>query len=601
MKSASHLGIQNPTVHLTLMGEFACKAKEPISFAAKSAAELVAYLSINKNRWVPRYEIADAIWPYTDIKVARTNLRKAAQRVRESFGGVDVLLKHADNLAINRQVLASDLDDAESYHRQYAFAPHLPESVEKLLEEWKILDRVLLDGWDNEWVVEERKNFEVRGHELGLRVVDALESNGKFDECLEVMNLLIQRSPLDYDLLQKAIRLQTRTTNGHVAAQMIDRMLADLPPKAEIPKPVLRLIQRVQQGHIEQVPAPELFETKNELAMLARMVESNLKANSPEAMALLAKESSNVDNWSHAKTLLSILTVALENSAVTTDDQIQVAINACFLATYASDFQVGEWAAQRVLDVLEESDDRYIRATSVLGFLHFETKNYDQSRMLHDRALDLCRKHGAERELPRVLNRKAVLEYHLGNFDVAQPLFLEAIELETRFDDPSSDSRLASYHGNVCTMEALRFRWESAKKHGELSFRFAEKSAKIYQIYVSAGLGLAQFKLGEPKGISLVIDGIIQTTRERMRRFNMMSIDFGVAILTDKGAIEPAAQIASLNRLIRDASGYPRGPAEVQFIRSSFDLQPGHSVPKVQPMSLVSLSRWVVEELEAAK
>ncbi len=601
MNSTPHLGIHSPPIHVTLMGEFSCITKETVSFSAKSAAELVAYLAIHKNRWVPRDEIADAIWPYADIKVARTNLRKAAQRVRESFGRVDVLLKHADNLAINRQALSSDLDLAEVLHRQYAFAPHLPESVEKLLEEWKILDKTLLTGWDNEWIIEERKSFEVRAHELGLRVVDALEANGKFDECLEVMNLLIPRSPLDYDLLQKAIRLQSRSSNGHVATKMLERMLADLPPKAEIPKPVLRLIQRVQQGQTEQVPAPELFETKNELAMLARMVEANLRANSPEAMALLAKESSNVDNWSHAKTLLSILTVALENSEFTTDDQITVAINACFLATYASDFQVGEWAAQRVLEVLQESDPRYIRTTSVLAFLHFETKNYDQSRTLHDRALELCRTYEVERELPRVLNRKAVLEYHLGNFDVAQPLFLEAIELEKSFDDPSSDSRLASYHGNLCTMEALRFRWEAARKHGEQSFQFAEASAKIYQMFVSAGLGLAQFKLGERKGIRLVIDGIIQTTRERMRRFNMMSIDFGVAILIDKGAVDQAAQIASLNRLIREASGYPRGPAEVQFMKSSFDLQPGKSIPKAQPMSLVALSRWIVEELEAVQ
>ena len=150
MNSTSHLGIQNATIKVTLMGEFSCVTIEPITFAAKSAAELVAYLAIHKNRWVPRDEIADAIWPYTDIKVARTNLRKAAQRVRESFGTVDVLLKHADNLAINRQVLASDLDHAEVLHRQYAFAPHLPESVEKLLEEWKILDKPLLKGWDSE-------------------------------------------------------------------------------------------------------------------------------------------------------------------------------------------------------------------------------------------------------------------------------------------------------------------------------------------------------------------------------------------------------------------------------------------------------------------
>ena len=601
MATVLPLGIQNPTFHIHLMGGFSCVASEPVSFAARSAAELVAYLMIHKNRWVPREEIADVFWPYTDSKVARANLRKAAQRVRESFGSVDVLLKHADTLSINRQLILSDLDEAESLHRQYAFAPHIPESIDRLWDEWKVLDQPLLEGWDSDWVIEERKNFELRGHELGLRVLEALDSAGRFDECLEVMNHMIQRSPLDYDLLQRVIRLQSKASSGHNVSKLLEQMLSDMPPQAEIPKPVRRLIQRVQQGQIEQVPAPELFETKNELAMLARMVEANIKSNSPEAMALLAKESSNVDNWSHAKTLLSILAVALENSDVASDDQIQIAINATFLASYASDFPVGEWAAEKVMRVLPESDARYIRTLSVLAFLHFETKNYEHARELHNRAIDLCHQYEVEVELARVLNRKAVLEYHLGNFELGRELFLEAIALETKTNDGSSDSRLASYHGNLCTMEALCSHWDAARRHGELSFQFAEKSAKIYQIYVSAGLGLALFKLGVPKGIDLIVDGIVQTTRERMRRFNMMSIDFGIAVLADKGAYEQAAQIASCNRILREASGYPRGPAEVGFIKSCFDFQPSKSVPKVQPMSLVSLSRWIVEELEAFK
>ena len=78
-------------------------------------------------------------------------------------------------------------------------------------------------------------------------------------------------------------------------------------------------------------------------------------------------------------------------------------------------------------------------------------------------------------------------------------------------------------------------------------------------------------------------------------------IDFGIAVLIDLSAYDQAAQIASINRLIREASGYPRGPAELGFIKASFDLQPSRSVPKVQPMSLVALSRWIVEELEALK
>ena len=601
MVSPLHLEIQNQPVQVKLMGEFSCSTDQPVQFSARSAAELVAYLAIHKNRWVPRDELAEAFWGSAEPKIARTNLRKAIQRVRESFGTVDVLLKHADSLAINRQVLVSDLDRAEVLHRHYSFAPQLPESIEKLLAEWKILDQNLLEGWMSEWIIEERKSFAIRGHELGLKVVEALESTGQLDECIEVMNLLVRRSPLDFDLLQRAIRLQTKASTGHSAGAMLDRMLADLPPQSEIPKPVRRLIQRVQQGHLEQVPAPELFETKNELAMLARMVESNLKANNPEAIALLAKESSNVDNWAHAKTLLSILTVVLENSPVETDDQIQLAINACFLATYASDFQVGQWAAQKVLSILNESDPRYIRTTSVLAFLHFETKNYDLSRSLHDNALLLCKKYGVEKEYARTLNRKAVLDYHLGNFDEAKAMFMEAIDFQIALDDLGGESLLASFHGNLCTMEVLRFGWDAAKKHGELSLKYAESSAKVFQIYVSAGLGLARYKLGEPNGISLIIDGIIQTARERMRRFNMISIDFGVAVLVEKGAYEQAAQMAALNRVLRDASGYPRGPAEKGFIKSCFSLHSGQSVPRVQPISLVALSRWIVEELESVQ
>jgi DNA-binding SARP family transcriptional activator len=598
MVSPSHLGVQNQPVQLKLMGEFSCATDKSITFSARSAAEVVAYLAIHKSRWVPREEIAEAIWPFTDPKVARTNLRKALQRVRESFGIDDLILKHGENIALNSHQISSDLDEARVLHRQYVFAPHLSESIDLLLEEWRILAQSLLEGWDAEWINEQRTNFEMRAHELGLRVIDALEANGRFEECLAVLEQMLKRSPLEYELLQKAMRIQSRTVGNQSTGKMLEQLLINLPPMSQIPKPVRRLIQQVRQSQLEQVPAPEQFETKNELAMLARMIESNLKANNPEAMALLARESSNVDNWSHAKTLLSILIVALENSDLKNDDQITVAINACFLATYASDFQVGEWAAQMVLNVLEESDPRYIRTTSVLGFLHFETKNYDHSRELHDRALSLCRKYSIDQELSRVLNRKAVLEYHLGNFDVAHPLFVEAINLETKLNDPMSESRLASVHGNLCTMEVLRFRWDAARNHGESAFKFAESSAKVYKTYTSAALGLSRYKLGDPKGIALIIDGITQTARERLLRFNMMSIDFGVAVLIDKGANEQAAQIASVNRLIRQASGYPRGPAEVGFMKSCFDHHPKGAVPSVQPMSLVALSRWMVEELE---
>lgn len=594
-------GAKDATIKLSLMGEFSCTSDAHVSFAARSAAEVVAYLALHKNRWVPREEIAECIWPSTDPKIARTNLRKATQRVRESLAPYDVLLKYSENLAINRQLVLSDLDQAENLHRQYAFAPHLPESVDKLWDEWRILDQVLLEGWDSEWVIEERKNFAIRSHELGLRLADALESVGKIEQCLSVLNLLIQRAPLDYDLLQKAIRLQSRTGSGHTASQLVERLLSDLPPQSEIPKPVRRLIQRVQQGQIEQVPAPELFETKNELALLARMVESNLRSNSSEAISMLAKESTNMENWTHARTLLSILTVALEHSEVKTDDQIQVAINACFLATYASDFAIGQWAAQRVLDVLDEDDERYIRVMSILGFLHFETKNYDEARKLHNQALELCRIHGSVRERPRVLNRLAVLDYHLGNFDVAREMFLEAIDLESANNGPVRDSLLASFHGNLCTMEVLRLRWESARIHGELAIKYAEQSAKVFQIYVSSGYGLALYKTGDREGIKYIIDGIVQTTRERMRRFNMISIDFGVAVLADQGLYEPAVQIASLNRMIREATGYPRGPAETGFVKTCFEPAGKLSVPKMQPMSLVALSRWIVEELEALK
>lgn len=528
-------------------------------------------------------------------------MRKATQRLRESLAPHEVLLKSGDNLTIDRKLVSCDLDVAEQYHRQYAFAPHLPESVQKLFEEWKIIDQPLLDGWDSDWVVEERKNFDVRAHELGVRLIDALEAAGLVDQSLEVLNLLVQRSPLDYDLLQKAIRLRSRTTSEHTASQMIEKLLADLPPQTEIPKPVRRLIQRVQQGQMDQVPPPELFETRNELVLLARMVESNLKSNSGEAMSMLAKESSNIENWTHAKTLLSILMVALENSPIESEDEIIVGINACFLASYASDFSVGKWVAHRLLNILKEEDHRYIRVLSILAFLNFETKNYEESRDLHNRAVELCRANDAKLELPRVLNRLAVLDYHLGQFDRAHELFTEAIELEKANNDPIMNSRLASFYGNFCTMEVLRGNWDLAREYGATSMRHGEGSNKVFQIFVSAGYGLALLKSGDPTGLTFVIDGIVQTTRERMRRFNMISIDFGVAALAHYRGYESAAQIASVNRILREASGYPRCPAENEFMRTTFADAGKLVVPKIAPMTLVALSRWIVEELEGQK
>lgn len=589
--NALNFGRTEPAgTEITLFGPFSCRAPEPVSFEAKSAQQLLALVALSGSRGVSKARICAELWPDSPEDRAKANLRQSRLRVRKALPNFDAILEETESLRLNREFVVTDKDRADWHRRKYNFAPHLPESLNELRLEWDIVSKPLLSGWRDEWVEQERALAEIRAHELGMTLAKAYESQGQYEESLKILRHLAGSEIVDFELASYILKLETKlngTQQALITYQDIEHKLQENAPVA-----FTQLLKRIRENQFDFIPAPNLFQTKNELVLLARMVEQNLNVPNSGAMQMLAQESGNLTNWSHPSVLLSILTVALDKTGVKTDAEIQVAVNCVFLGSYASDPQIGLWAGNQVLGALPETDERAITAMSVMGFLNFEIKNYDEAHRLLTRAYDLSQNHPIIR--PRVLNRLAVLNYHSGHFDAAKSMFLDAIAMEEASAQPNSNQLIASYSGNICTMEVLRQQWAESIKYGERTVQLARQHGPIYETYVKAGMGLSEFMLGNRQGLKRLTDGIKTTYSERMHRFNLIANDFGAVALAQLK--EPTyAQVAQANKQVRDAMGFPRSPAEQQFVNAMLK-ETGEQVT----LSSGSVSLWIAEKLTEA-
>lgn len=582
-----------PSVTVCLLGNSGVVAHdEPLKLGARSAFAVVAFVTLSRNRRAPRAQIIEALWPEANAQQGRNNLRQALHRIKQGYPD-SILILDGEEVSLNTSCVQVDLDQADDLYREYSFAPHLPDSIQVLERQWQLMSQPFMPGWEEDWVEEHRISFKIRAHEIGILLSKALENANRADEALQVLESLALGDIIDFEALESAVRLLARSKSAAEALNWFNERTAILVTDNITPS-LKSLVNKIRDSKVEYLTTGELFQTRNELVLLSRIVESNLKSGGKEVMELLAKESGNLDNWTHPSTLLSLLTVALDQCDVQSDAEIEVAINATFLATYASDPKVGLWAGQRVLDALPDTDPRAMTTRSVMGFIHFETTNYDVGRTFLTKAYQDSLHENGKIVRPRILNRLGVLEYHLGNFDTAKEIFLEAIRQEIANDTPRKNQLLASFYGNLCTMEILRECWEESQVFGEKTLEHAVHDGKVYSIYVQAALGLSKLMLGQPDGILEICQGIRQTSREQMRRFNLMANDFGAYALAKKKH-SSVDDMLSANTMVREALGYPRSPAEQRFAESIGNTRGVSTLP----VSLVSASRWVVQELES--
>ena len=586
-------------VHLSLLGPFAATGPEgSVAFEARSAAAVVARVALGRGRPVPRDAVAEALWPDHDLVAARTNLRKALQRVRKAAPG---LLAEDDGLRLADA--ETDIDQADRLHRTYLLATRQPEGTEALAREWEIRKKTLLEGWTDDWIVPHRERATVLANDLGADLARAHEAMGDLAAALDVWRDILERVPHHAQALQSALRLESAVHGPARAAELARSAENHFRDELGIamPSDLRRAVRDFGMGAMEPVPPPESIRKRSELYLLAHMFESNLAANRTSALRLLAEECTLPKALAHPRATLSLLTLALEKTEGDAPERLQVAVVAATLASWTSEFEIGHHWCDAVIALTPPEHPLHGGMLGLKGFMIGEQGDFPTSRDMLGKAMRLLEETGQGDEALRALARAAGPYWHLLQFDTSIGMYESVIARCQGRDDPVGRGLVAASNGNLCFVYSVMARWQDAICHGEITLGLAEEHPS-YGWLVVAPLGLARFETGDrAEGARLVRRSLASTQREGMPRFNQICLDYAAVVLARAGRDHAARCLLDANIPHQAALRRSRSLAEALLVERVAGIDPVVPFVGDNPLrgqSASTLSEWACEELD---
>ena len=161
-----------PTLRVHLFGKFCVRCDEHLldGFNAHKVQELFCYLLLFRNRSFPRELLASHLWPETTTVQSKKNLRQTLWRLQSALDSFNerandrVLIVEPDWVQLNTE---ADLWlDVSVFEQAYTFVQkttcqELDSSSIKLLQETVHLYKgPLLEGWYQDWCLQERERFQ---------------------------------------------------------------------------------------------------------------------------------------------------------------------------------------------------------------------------------------------------------------------------------------------------------------------------------------------------------------------------------------------------------------------------------------------------------
>ncbi len=578
---------------------------ETVAFPARSASAVLAYLTFCKGKWVERREIGSVLWPDQPGPVAMANLRQAIHRVRKSVGADPILEFQDESLRVNPGQISSDLEQADRLHRAYLLSSSNPDGIASLQAEWEIRRAGLLSGWDFEWLEDYRVHHALSINDLAAELARAYEGTAEFEKALALWHWILEGTPHHAEALQNALRLEFSIHGRERALALADRSAHEFSAESglEMPRELARTVKAIRTGMMEQIPRPELFRTRSDILLLANLFESNLRSNQPEALALLARESSTPLAQNHPRGMLSLLQIALGETAGTSPDRLEIAAHTVFFASLATEFEVGHRWADFVVENTSPSDSIHGDALSMKGFMLFEQRHYDKSEAILEQAIAHLEEAGHTDRKLRAMSRLAGVRWHRLKFEEAISTYKSILEQADDRRGSSYDILRSVAHGNLCFVYAFLCDWDEAVKHGAVSEQISHENP-YYKLVHPLPYGLALFMAGQRKaGLELLSRGLRQTCREGLMRFNQIGLDFAAVVLHEAGRKNAARAVIEAGTQQRAALRHHRSPAEVQLLDRMVGSDPNLKT-RLNPSKLVGqppsvLSEWVCEQFEA--
>ena len=589
-------------VRIDVMGPFAAASSEgAVAFETRSASAVLAYAALARGRPVSRNDVAAALWPSREPSVARANLRKAVQRVRQAFPEVEPLVASGGDLILDPERVETDLDHADRLHRTSVLASRQPEGTTALVAEWAIRRRTLLEGWDEAWIGPFRMRAATRANDLGADLACAHEAVGDLHAALGVWRAILDRVPAHAQALGSALRLEAALHGPQQAADLARAAQRQFRDElgVEMPQTLRRTIRDYGMGSLEPVPPPDFLRKRSELYLLARLFEASLSANRTTGLRLLVEECTFARLVAHPTAMLSLLSLALERTEGTSETRLAAARLAASAAGWSGQFEIGHRWADFLVGALPPTDPGYGVALGQRGFMQFEQRDFEGARRTLEGAVRTLRDAGHADAALRAEGNLQAVHWHSGDFEPALVCYRRCVDVYEA--DEANRAAFVSALGNLCYVYLAMGRWDEAIEMGRRCVATADpQSGHAWVVY--GPLGLALFMRDErAEGLRLIGLALAETLGEGVPRFNQIALDYAAIGLARSG-LERAARCllhAAVER--RAVLRHAHSPAERGLIARTTGLDPNDPPPTENPLSgqsAATLSEWACEELE---
>jgi oligopeptide transport system substrate-binding protein len=220
--------------------------------ATLKSQSLLAYLILHQDQPQPRDRLAGLFWGHRPERRARRSLSTALWHIRHCLPDQDLILGDLHTAQFNPQ--ADVWLDVEAFESQ---ASH--HDVAGLRSAVALYRGHLLDGFYDDWIVNERYRLETLFIEVLARLMVALESEGHPEAALATALRLLGHDPLREDAHRAAMRACCRLGRRNAALEQYqhcrETVLTELGAEPMIE--TTELWQAILEGRFEVARVPE--------------------------------------------------------------------------------------------------------------------------------------------------------------------------------------------------------------------------------------------------------------------------------------------------------------------------------------------------------
>jgi predicted ATPase/DNA-binding SARP family transcriptional activator len=209
-----------------LLGQLRVEAEDAHSVAPlprlRKAQGLLAYLLLYHDKAHPRDHLASLFWGEVPEERARDSLSTALKEVRSLLAATDARLE-ADRFNV-RLALGTAWLDVDVLKRGVAEGASIAEQDEAL----GLYTTELLDGWQDEWCIEEREHLRQKVLRTGSSLLHHYYDTGEWQPGVELAQRLMAHDPFDDSIQEWLLRMLLAAGNYAEARRQYQRFAASM-------------------------------------------------------------------------------------------------------------------------------------------------------------------------------------------------------------------------------------------------------------------------------------------------------------------------------------------------------------------------------------